>query len=184
MTNEDNTQEVAVVALSDEELVMQFCIQNKVSKTATDELLKRGFTSLEALKLVELDDLSSEKIPRGQRRLILHIVRTLLHDGTADDGTAVGTNAGTANPVSTPTTGSLSTTDGTATGTDASTTSVPVHITQEVEPPLEVAAQNDTAKAIENPDLYTSLLKNMLAQQKSVIQNTQNNATPDSAPAS
>ena len=184
MTNEDNTQGVAVVALSDEELVMQFCIQNKVSKTATDELLKRGFTSLEAHKLVELDDLSSEKNQRGQRRLILHIVRTLLHDGTADDGTAVGTSAGIANPVSTPNTGSVSTTDGTATVTDASTTSVPEHITQEVEPPLEVAAQNDTAKAIENLDLYTSLLKNMLAQQKSVIQNTQNNATPDSAPAS
>ena len=85
MTNKDNTQEVAVVALSDEELIMQFCIQNKVSKTATDELLKWGFTSLEALKLVELDDLSLEKIPCGQRCLILHIVCTLLHDGTADE---------------------------------------------------------------------------------------------------
>ena len=66
MTNKDNMQQVMVVALSDEELTMQFCIQNKVSKTATDELLKRGFISLEALKLVELDDLSSKKIPRGQ----------------------------------------------------------------------------------------------------------------------
>ena len=86
--------------------------------------------------------------------------------------------------MSTPNTGSVSTTDGTATGTDASTTSIPVHITQEVKLLLEVAAQNDTAKTIENLDLYTNLLKNVLAQQKSVIQNTQNNAIPDSAPAS
>ena len=50
--------------ITDEERVVQFCLQNKVSKSATDELIKRGFTSLEALKLVELDDLGSEKIPR------------------------------------------------------------------------------------------------------------------------
>ena len=52
MANEGNNPETEVVTLTDEELVVQFCTENKVSKTATDELLKRGFTSLEALKLV------------------------------------------------------------------------------------------------------------------------------------
>ena len=34
--------------ITDEERVVQFCLQNKVSKSATDDLIKRGFTSLEA----------------------------------------------------------------------------------------------------------------------------------------
>ena len=63
---------------------MQFCTQNKVHNVAMDELIKQGFTLLEALKLMKLDDLGSDKIPRGQRRLILHIVETLLLRGTAN----------------------------------------------------------------------------------------------------
>ena len=56
-------------------------------KSAADKLIKRGFTSLAALKLVKLDDLGSGKIPRGQGRMILHIVETLLIRGTANTNT-------------------------------------------------------------------------------------------------
>ena len=90
--------------MTDEEIVTQFCLANKVTKTATEELVKHGFTSLEALKLVEMDDLSSKKIPKGQRWLILHISRSLLRhsadgsqdgtvstNGTVNAGTALGT---------------------------------------------------------------------------------------------
>ena len=162
-------ENVESVTLSDEEMVVQFCFQNKVNKTATDELLKRGFTSLEALKLVELDDLSSEKIPRGQRRLIMHIVQTLLHDGTA--GTATETEAGTTVDQSE----SLGTNDGTAPGASntsstGTSTSVPVTIVQEIEPPLHNAAQNVGGNMNEkdNNNLYSNLLATMLAQQKTV----------------
>ena len=93
MTSENTAQDTSstVTVLSDEDIVTQFCLANKVSKTATEEFIKRGFTSPEALKLVEMDDLSSEKIPKGQRRLIMHITRSLLHHDASDgssDGTA------------------------------------------------------------------------------------------------
>ena len=137
-------------------MVTQFCIQNKVTKTATDELLKRGFNSLEALKLVELDDLSSEKIPRGQRRLIMHIVRTLLTGGTATDATTTETGTGSADQ----TVGAVG---GTATDQTSGTQSVPVIITQEQPQPTDNAAGD-----INNSDLYSGLLATLLSQQKSV----------------
>ena len=43
--------ETSTVVLSDEEIVTQFCLQNKDNKTATNKLIKLGFTSLQALKL-------------------------------------------------------------------------------------------------------------------------------------
>ena len=72
----DNTATVTVSDLSDEDVLIQYCLQNKINKTATDELLKRGFESLEALKLVKMEDLSSQFIPMGQRGLIFHIAQT------------------------------------------------------------------------------------------------------------
>ena len=44
---------------------------------AIDELLKRGFDNLEALKLVNLENLSSQNIPMCHRRLIYHITQAL-----------------------------------------------------------------------------------------------------------
>lgn len=44
-----------------------------VSKPAIDKFLKRDYTSLKALRLVDINDLVSPKIPKGQRRLIVHI---------------------------------------------------------------------------------------------------------------
>ena len=45
--------------LADQDLVINFCLQNKNMKSAIDKLLKRGFNSLEALSLVIMDDLMS-----------------------------------------------------------------------------------------------------------------------------
>ena len=71
---------------------------------------------------MEIDDLSSEKIPKGQRRLIMHITRTLLHqddlDGTANKGTADASNFLSAG----------------VTGTAGTT---PIQVTQEVEQEVE-----------------------------------------------
>lgn len=63
--------------LSDQDMLIQYCLQNKINKTAVDELLKRGYDSLDALKLVNIEDLGSQNIPMGQRRLILHIAQAL-----------------------------------------------------------------------------------------------------------
>lgn len=72
--------------LSDKDVVINYCLQNKVEKGAIDELLKRGYTSLEALRLVEVEDLVSPKIPKGQRRLIITIADAL-KTGTASTAT-------------------------------------------------------------------------------------------------
>lgn len=62
---------------TDEELVTRYCLTHKISKKCVDELLKRGFTSLEALSLAESSDLDAPEIPPGQRRLILYIAGAL-----------------------------------------------------------------------------------------------------------
>ena len=60
MASEKTASETASVSeMSDQDILIQYCLQNKVNKNAVDELLKRGFDSLEALKLVAMEDLSS-----------------------------------------------------------------------------------------------------------------------------
>lgn len=101
VTNQENESGHMVISdLSDEDIVIKFCLENKISKPAIDELLKRGFTSLEALSLVDVSDLVSPRIPKGQRRLIMHIAgalrskttpavtpgRVLSTEGTANEG--------------------------------------------------------------------------------------------------
>ncbi|MES9882076.1 MAG: hypothetical protein ABW185_14470 [Sedimenticola sp.] len=70
-----------VSAMSDSDKMVQFCLMHKVGNQAVEELLKRGYTSLEALQLVVESDLDSPKIARGQRRLILHIAGKIEGDG-------------------------------------------------------------------------------------------------------
>ena len=147
--------ETTAVVLTDEEIVTQFCLQNKVSKTATDELLKRGFTSLEALKLVQLDDLSSEKIPRGQRRLIQHIVQSLM----VQDEAAVTPTEPTGN------------TNAGANDDDV----LEVQITQEGN--SEQAVQNGKGAPNEQATVYKQLIDNLLSQQQTVIKNSQASAS-------
>ena len=137
----------AITVMSDEEMVVHFCTSNKVSKSAADELLKRGFTSLEALKLVHIDDLASDKIPRGQRHLILHIVDTLLVHGIAD-GTAK-TDTGTTN-----------TEEGNGTARLA------VTATGMAEPE---AAQNGVNSENEHSDVYQQLINNLVSKQNGVV---------------
>ena len=87
--------------LSDQDILIKYCLQSKVNKTAIDELLKRGYDSLDALKLVNIEDLSSQNIPMGQRRLICHIAQALITDDvtsgpTGSKGGAVSKETGTA----------------------------------------------------------------------------------------
>ena len=77
MTNEPGDNTVTVSAMSDMDILIQYYLENKVNKTAVDELLKRGFDSLDMLKLVNMEDFSSQHIPIGQRPLIFHIPQAL-----------------------------------------------------------------------------------------------------------
>ena len=48
-----------------------------MQKGVINELLEKGFDSLNTLKLVEADDIRSQKIPIGQGKLWLHLAKTL-----------------------------------------------------------------------------------------------------------
>ena len=88
MTNESGDNTVTVSAMSDMDILIQYYLENKVNKIAVDELLKQGFDSLDMLKLVNMEDLSSQHIPMGQRRLIFHIAQAL----NKADNTSVSAN--------------------------------------------------------------------------------------------
>ena len=63
--------------LTPKDLLIQFCLEDNVQKGVINELLEKGFASLYTLKLVEADDIRSQKILTGQRKLLLHLARAL-----------------------------------------------------------------------------------------------------------
>lgn len=71
-----------VTEMSEADKVIKYCLENHVNKDVIDEVLDRGFTSLTAFKLMDLTDLQSPKIPKGQRRLLIHISRALTQQTT------------------------------------------------------------------------------------------------------
>ena len=80
---------VTIMTMSSEEVVLQWARENKISQGAVDRLFEEGFTSLEALRLLDEEDLSKSKIPRGQKKLILACVRGL---GKNDEHQQSGVN--------------------------------------------------------------------------------------------
>ena len=65
---------IEIRTLSDEEIIINWATQNKISKEAIDKLFKEGFTSKEAMLLLEDEDFRRTKIPKGQQKLILAAV--------------------------------------------------------------------------------------------------------------
>ena len=111
-----NTGHATIGDLSDEDIMIKYCLDNKVKKVAIDELLFRGYDSLEALRLVNFADLGSSKIPIGQRRLIMQIAKALVPSGAPNPSgtTAVGeqqtsASVSTAQPEVTPVRGTTTT---------------------------------------------------------------------------
>ena len=68
---------VRVSDLSDTDKVINYCLENKIDKDIIDEILVRGYTSMEAFVLLDMADIQSPKIPKGQRRLLVHIAEAL-----------------------------------------------------------------------------------------------------------
>ena len=158
--------------LADEDLVINFCLQNKIAKPAIDELLKRGFTSLEALSLVEMADLDAPKIPKGQRRLILHIARALQPKTTAavapgGVSSTEGTADAGASAIETPMAGkSTETTDARRTQTTMTPTTTPVLTAV----PANISVQENGAhqQTANNGDLYQHV-NNLIQGQQSIL---------------
>ena len=95
---ENRCNTAAVSDMSDQDILIKYCLDNKINKTTLDELMQRGFDSLDALKLVNMEDLSSQNIPMGQRRLIFHITQALNTNEPAStqSGTVTALSAGNA----------------------------------------------------------------------------------------
>ena len=74
---DDNTIEVRT--MTDEEVVLHWAKQSKISIDSVEKLFKDGFTSMEAIELIDSDDLGKTKIPRGQQKLILASVNKRLN---------------------------------------------------------------------------------------------------------
>ena len=66
---------IEINILTPTQLVVQWAEAKKISREALERLFEDGFTSLEAIKLLDIDDLTKSKIPRGQKKLIC-LVRT------------------------------------------------------------------------------------------------------------
>ena len=104
--------------LGDADKVIKYCLENKIDKCVIDELLNRGYTSMEAFKLLDMEDLQTPKIPKGQRRLLIHIASSLaspastetppgastnsLSGQTASSGSSLGTHSTIMGPISMP----------------------------------------------------------------------------------
>ena len=63
--------------MSETDKVIKYCLENHINKDVIDEVILRGYTSMAAFKLMDISDLQSPKIPKGQRRLLLHISQAL-----------------------------------------------------------------------------------------------------------
>ena len=86
-----NTENVIeITTLSPEQLVWQWATENKIGEEAVDRLFEEGFTSLEAIRLLDAEDLSRSKITRGQKKLILQCVRVLNGSTGTNEATTRG----------------------------------------------------------------------------------------------
>ena len=52
-----------VADTSPSEQMIKFCLENNLQREVIEELLDRGFDSLQALSLVDTEDLISQRIP-------------------------------------------------------------------------------------------------------------------------
>ena len=71
-TDQQNGQ--AELTVSDEVRLQQWATRHKISLDCLKSLEKEGFTSIEAMELIDDKDLRAAKVPRGQQKLILKAV--------------------------------------------------------------------------------------------------------------
>ena len=59
---------VEIRTMTPEQVVQEWASANKISADAVDKLFEDGFTSIEAIKLIDMEDLAKSKISRGQKK--------------------------------------------------------------------------------------------------------------------
>ena len=68
---------VEIRTMTPEQVVQEWASANKITADAVDKFSEDGFTSIEAVKLIDAEDLAKSKITRGQKKLILTCVKAL-----------------------------------------------------------------------------------------------------------
>ena len=68
---------VEIQTVSAEEAAKTWAVQHRINEDALERLFEEGFNSLEAIKLIEADDLPKSKISKGQSKLIIDSVQKL-----------------------------------------------------------------------------------------------------------
>ena len=68
---------VEIQTMSAEEAAKAWAVQHRINEDAVEKLFEEGFNSLDAIKLIEPDDLPKSKISKGQRKLIIASVEKL-----------------------------------------------------------------------------------------------------------
>lgn len=76
----DRILDIEVQTVSDEVFLANWAVQNKISIDVIEKLKVEGFTSMDAMKLIDRDDLCKPKlaIPRGQQKLVLAAVQKFI----------------------------------------------------------------------------------------------------------
>lgn len=74
----DSEEEITIMSQ-----VEKWATAKKLSAVTIAALIDLGFDSMEALSLLTEEDLSDTDVPRGQRKLLLHAVKSTFPDGAA-----------------------------------------------------------------------------------------------------
>lgn len=69
--------DIEIQAMSASEAAKAWAAKNRIDEDAVERLFEEGFNSLDAIRLLEPDDLPKSKISKGQRKLIIASVQKL-----------------------------------------------------------------------------------------------------------
>ena len=93
LENGEPVQNIVEITMTEEEAVFNWAAKHNIMEDAVEKLIKEGFSSLTAIKLLEMEDLAKTKISRGQQKLILASVTKLNRAGNSTEANdMVGTS--------------------------------------------------------------------------------------------
>ena len=95
LENGEPVQNIVEITMTEEEAVFDWAAKHNIMEDAVEKLIKEGFSSLTAIKLLEMEDLAKAKISRGQQKLILASVTKLNRAGNStEENDMAGTSTG------------------------------------------------------------------------------------------
>ena len=68
---------VEIHTMTDDQIVVAWAAQCKISQEAVEKLVSEGFASMEAIHLLDREDMKRSKLRMGQQKLILAAVQRL-----------------------------------------------------------------------------------------------------------